>query len=171
MAGHLNNPYQTRHNASVKTPFGLSTELPLQMFFDNILPPLRDDVKSSSVLEALRDDHLITEHHRWRGFAKDPKDSLHPVYFTFKHLEAVVRSIVKTVEATYPGAGHALRFESNSTSVARYPNNSDETFPDASFLDGSELRWENIAVCGEYEKDEVPDYAQDVSFDILYSAP
>lgn len=70
-----------------------------------------------------------------------------------------------------PSAGHALRFESNSASVAGYRNSSDETFPDASFLEGSQLCWEKIAVCGEYEKEEVPDYEEDVSVDLFNSAP
>lgn len=72
MAGHLGNPTRPHHKASVKTPFGLSAQLPLQVFFDHILPPLRDGLDPRNVLEALRNgrkfENIITEQNRWKGF-------------------------------------------------------------------------------------------------------
>ena len=175
MAGHLGNPHRTRRNASVKTPFGLSAALPLQMFLENILPPLQDGLNPRNVLEALRkgqkSHNLITEQNRWKGFETDPKHSGLSDYHTFMHLEAVVASVVDLSRHVVNDVDLPLRLESNPTPVAKYRYSSNTTFPDASFLKGSELGWEKIAVCGEYETDEVPEYVDDVSVDLLNSAP
>lgn len=167
MAAHLDNPNRRRPSYVIETPCGPSGVIPLQVFLDSVLPPLRPGFDPRQVLESLKNSQksykAITRRNRWRGFTKDPKESNASVYDTFKHLEGVVKSIANACNQVNTSDKPALRFESNATLVARNRYSSEETFPHASFLEGRELSWDKIAVCGEYRKEEDSESVQDVS--------
>lgn len=160
-------PSQARPIHVIKTPFGPSSELPLQAFLDGVLPPLRHSLNPEKVLKSLqsgeKSSRIITEQGRWRGFANDPKHSDHSILRTFKPLESVVKSIVEACSQVITVDKPTLCFESNSTSVAKSRYHLGETFPHAFFLEGPELSWHKIAVCGEYRKKEDSESVQDVS--------
>lgn len=161
-------PSQARPIHAIKTPFGSSSELPLQAFLDGVLPPLRHGLNPEKVLKSLqsgeKSSRIITKQGRWRGFANDPKHSDHSILRTFKPLESVVKSIVKACSQVITVDEPTLRFESNHTLVDRSRYNLEETpFPHASFLEGPELAWDKIAVCGEYQKERGSEAIQDVS--------
>ena len=148
----------------VKTPSGSYSELPLQTFFDRILPPLRHGLHSDLIFGSLKKEKkahkILTQQNRWRGFARDPKYSEHSAYDTFKHLDFIVKSIGDASGCSSDCAKSTIRFQSTPKSAK---SSSDVSFPDASFLEGFELDWSNIAVCGEYQTGDVAHGVRDVS--------
>lgn len=171
MPTHLDNPSRRRPGRVIETPFGPSNVIPLQVFLDSVLPPLRLGFDVRQVLESLKNSQKsyqgTTGRKRRRGFTEDPSASDASIFATFKHLDAVVKSIVKACHQLYTADEPTLRFESNSTLVPRNRCSSEETFPHASFSEGPEFTWDKIAVCGEYQKERDSASIQDVSGDRL----
>lgn len=168
MAAPLDNPSHSLPSSGIETPFGPPEIIPVQVFLDSVLPPLQPGLDPKLILKSLKNNQtssqkIITGRNRWRGFAKDPKQSEESVYYTFKHLEGVSKAIIKAVSAGHGDAKPIQHLEANPNYVMRRLRRGFERFPDASFLDGPELSWKTIAVCGEYEKVEGARSVQDVS--------
>ncbi|KAF7799155.1 hypothetical protein EIP86_010386 [Pleurotus ostreatoroseus] len=156
---------KTQAGPVIKTPLGSFSELPLQTFFDKILPPLHHDLHPDQIFQRMKNikksPKVITRQKRWRGFARDPKYSEHSVYDTFKHLDSVVKSIQDASSSLSDCARSTIRFQSSPGSATRHNHSLEESFPDASFFEGPERDWSHIAVCGEYQTGDVAHGVQD----------
>lgn len=153
----------------IKTPFGPCQELALKHFLDHVLPPLRHNLDPARIVATMKSsgksssNKIITSNNRWRGFARDPASCEQSTYDTFKHLEAVVKAIVKVVSTDYGDVKPSSDFWSNHEPVSTCWSWSGDRFPSATFRRSPEHGWENAAVCGEYQKGDDSDCAQDVS--------
>lgn len=146
----------------------MAREVPLQRFFDDLLPKLRHGLDPERVLDTIKtsktSSSCLTKRGRWRGFAKDPARCDYPVHQTFSHLEGVVKAVVRASSSSSGDTNPALTFESNATPITASQERTTGTLPDAFFLTGdSEPTLKTIAVCGEYQKEDSPDCVEDVS--------
>ncbi|KAF7799144.1 hypothetical protein EIP86_010375 [Pleurotus ostreatoroseus] len=160
----------------ITTPFGGVLERPIQLFFDEILPPLKYGLDPAQLIHNLTHGRKsssyrpITKQNRWRGFAKDPADSQHSVYRTFKHIEGIVSWLIKAAAQCNTEAQASLRFETNPEAVTTSDYRTEATLPDASFVEISgECTWKNIAVFGEYEKGDLGTDSADNVKNITFS--
>ncbi|KAF7799143.1 hypothetical protein EIP86_010374 [Pleurotus ostreatoroseus] len=150
----------------IETSLGRATELSLDVFFERLLPPLVEGLTPEKILTSLktgtRSFKILTKQDRWRGFARDPKDSDGSAYHTFKPLETVVKAVAEASGSMVNKTqltSRRLRLENKLPELdTRHQSVADATFPDASFLEGSEVKWETIAVCGAYQKERARSY-------------
>lgn len=149
--------YSLTPTCTISTPFGPCHELTAQDFFDHVLPSLKPGINPAQVVATLKTagtlsfDEAITQHNRWKGFARNPSHSTLSLHQTFSHLEGVVKMIVKAVSLSSDFSKPNLHFESNPTPDESWFR-SDAMFPDASFWEGSQRTWKNVAVCAAYQK-------------------
>lgn len=104
------------HGRQIETPFGPCQELLLEHFLDHVLPPLQHGLDPARIVATMKSsgkppfNKIITSNNRWRGFARDPAHCEQSTYDTFKHLEAVVKAIVKVVSTASGDVDRALTF-------------------------------------------------------------
>lgn len=155
--------------SGIKTPFGVSREVPLQHFLHRILPQLPHGLNPAQVLETIKtssnssSQKILTKHGRWRGFAKDPALCDRSVYRTFTHLEGVVKAVIQASSSS-ARIKPELNFKNNPGPITTYELRSRNTLPDAFLLEGEEHAWKHIAVCGEYQRENTPDCVENVSY-------
>ncbi len=158
----------------IKTPFGVSHEVPVQHFLDHFLPQLRHGLSPAPVLEAIKTSRTLssclTKQGRWRGFAKDPARCDRSVHQTFSHLEGVVKAVVGAASSVSSHLKPRLNFKNNPSPTTTFQQWSDTRLPDACFLEDDECAWKNIAMCGEYQKENTSDCVEDVRAIHFYGA-
>ncbi len=142
-----------------KTPLGECIQLPVDYFLEHVLPPLHPQMDPRKMVDILKtrgnkSRRAITTHGRWRGFARNPAESLRDESHVFKYLADVVQAIAKV--AGVDDADPTVRFQNNPHGGSDYDLRDDNSLPDA-YLHlhntlNDTVNWMDIAVPGEYRK-------------------
>lgn len=161
---------------TVATSHGPTVTVPVQFFFDHVLPPLQPGINPTDVIARVkragsRNHRPITRSDRWRGCPDEPASLKRPRNKTFDFLVDAVHAITKA--ANIKGTTRLLGFYNNPDSVQRYDKRRDDTLPDAYFSRGVPTRLSDIGVIGEYKKKDLKADRNDVStslFDVCVTA-
>ena len=158
-----------------ETPAGICRVVTMQFFQERALPPLRHGLNVDHTVKTLQrlegkpsSSNPITQHGRWRGFAKDPGDAPRPEDTAFNNLRNVVTAIASASGLTGEDALPFLHFQNNTRCVTEFAYRGSNTYPDAFLHHGTHPSWRNIAVCGEHQKFSDKEQISDVSLPVLY---
>ncbi|KAF7790466.1 hypothetical protein EIP86_001421 [Pleurotus ostreatoroseus] len=157
----------------LRTPFGDAHEVPLDFFFETVLPPPPSDVKIEAVLDnrALRRRRVVTKDSRWWGYSKKKPGNGSDMNFpkNYHFLERGIRRVVDAVKKAQP----IVKFHVNQKGEPLFDNRTDDSLPDAFFLTtplaGASVRWENIAVIGELMRFADNDGEEEVAHKVVSS--
>ena len=148
----------------VETRAGYAYQIPTQYFLDEVLPPLHPVLNVDKVLGTMRRSggkgrHPITKEGRWRGFPKDPEESLgvrrrrHPP-FKFAHFTDMTDAIIKA-GARY-GASPSFKVSNNLVQCVDFDRAQEEALPDAFIVpyqsnqDDPIVTIEDVTAVGQY---------------------
>ncbi len=168
-------PETSNHRRQIETSLGPCQELGLEHFLNHVLPPLQHGIDPARIVVAMKTsgrasfNKTITKNGRWRGFARDPAYCERSTYDTFKHLEAVVKAIVKVASTGSGDIKPGFYFWSNPDSATTCWSRSVDRLPDATFQQNREHGWKSVAVCGEYQAENgISDDVNHVSATIMH---
>lgn len=139
-----------------KTPFGKGTEVPISIFLDTLLPPLRSGIDLDTLVHHKSDKGraklpITKDGQLWGYSAKKPSEIKGPTGIAFKSLQTCAWRISKAVI----GVEQIHKFK-NHQRVKRRPKEEEDELPDAYLLlrsrDTGPIDWPSIAVPGAYEK-------------------
>lgn len=152
------------------TAFGTVTQVPVRLFLNDILPPLRHGLDATKVSNTLNktgkrsSTHKpITLRNRWRGFNQDPALARRPEEQSFKGLEDVIAMIIQAGRLDAHSCRPSLSFHNNDRCEMYALNRDPGAFPDAYLSRGRDISWYTIAVSGEYKKTDSEEDQEDVS--------
>ncbi|KAJ3531368.1 hypothetical protein NM688_g7587 [Phlebia brevispora] len=143
---------------------GPITQIPLEYFVEHVLPPLHPDINVDAVFQKLKragkgTRRPITKSGRWWGFGQDPMNTRYSVSRSYVHFPKIIDAIVQY------GAPHGfvpcLDFMHNPRPFPTHKTRDDSVFPDAFMLPSgtskTDVKWADIGVVGEYDKNEPSD--------------
>lgn len=159
------------------TPIGWSKQVPIRLFLDHVLPPLRHSLDVTQIAEQLcgppgttSRNTPITSRGRWRGFAQDPARSERSEQSAFCWLKSAFSAITKASSSAVGAIEPVLHFHNNTNCVMRSTARTASTLPDSYFsLDESRLPTPStIGVCGEHKKSDCDSDIRDVSVILIW---
>lgn len=158
------------------TPLGEVREVPLALFLQRALPPLRhnlDPVVVNAKLAKGTEDSTAVYRNRWRAFAKNPAQMAGTAQDVVRTFSEVVAAIVKaggvdagTDESNFPPT---LHFHASPESKTLYADRKEpeDQFPDASLYRSEARSWGRIVASGEHKQTAKKGDIDDVSFSLM----
>ena len=167
--------YSSHHG--LMTPAGLATQVPLESFFDHVLPPLQRGLNVSEIVTNMRTVTEktkccmpITQRGRRRGFPVDPAMSTRSEETSFLNLKRAVSDAIKNAVRTGCTLTPGLEFHGNARCVMHSAARTTTSLPDSYFLRHGAHTWSNIGVFGEYKKAGTEADISDVSIFISFAS-
>lgn len=161
--------YSSRNG--LMTPAGLATQVPLNILFDRVLPPLPAGLHLGEFLSTMNTvtrktkySMPVTQQGRRRGFPNDPAVSSRSEETSFLQLKRAVSDTVRVAVRLGNTSTPGLEFYNNVNCIMDSAARTSTALPDSYFLRGGPHIWSNIGVCGEYKKTGTEADIRDVRF-------
>lgn len=145
------------------------TEVPVQFFLVNILPPLRGGINIGNVVEKLQRRKIITRDGLCKSLPSRPALSPSFENATFKSLEEISKSICDAAQIR--GTKKTIYFENNPNITPESKMRDSTSRPDGYFILHDRLNgvhWMDFALCAEYKKRNTPKNVDDVGVKFMY---
>ncbi len=159
-----------------ETPLGGVREVPVSLFLQRALPPLRHNLDPSVVNAKLSKGtkgSSVVHKNRWRSFAKNPAQMPGTAQDVVQAFSEVVAAIVKAsgVDAGTDGTGFppSFRFHTTPESKMLYADRKElkDQFPDARLYRVGADSWSRIVASGEHKQTAKKNDIDDVSLPFI----
>lgn len=153
-----------RRVVRVPTPFGDAYQVTADFFLEKVLPPLRSHLDLDALIDKGTFRYAVTSQGKLWGYTKKSPSGIHSKeeVEAYAYLQRGARSIAKAIKKSKPG----LVFYNNRFGTSKYAERTDETLPDAYLISLSTpphaVRWMDIAVSGEYKRENNADNVEEV---------
>lgn len=162
---------RTEHLLPIATPIGKAYQVPTDFFVNSILPTLPPRLNLDALFNRGKFRRAVTAEGKLWGYRKKSPSGIHSkdINKAFAYLSQGVHSIVKATEdpKAIEHAKKTLTFYNNNEGESDLEQRTADSLPDAFFLlvtstPSSSVEWTDIAVPGEYKREDNADSVQEV---------
>lgn len=158
-------------HGKLKTPLGVATLIPVNIFLERVLPPLSKGVSVDATAAKLKrmgkkasSQRPITLEGRWRGFRQDPAAMKCQPCSAFRHFPEAVSAIMRASCTDVTQPHQMVTFRNNPAYIGDPREREAGGLPNAYLLLGLDATWANLIASGEYRKTDRAGDRQYVSF-------